>query len=323
MMRKLVLAAIVCVALTTAGYAQFNVSFSIILDVSGTTGGSAYCTAYNPGDDTFISFEGGDIHVISAVDGLPTGATYDMTGHDTSGLGFFGIGADTLGNVYGVNANSGGMVRWANTTVAGATIATGCQFTRNMCIQGTGLNTLVGIAGAANTGDIVIYGTTDDISYSIIDSVTGIAKSGAAFDVGLTQAWGTPDIWNSVNKKVKVGGVWVSDNVIDGGVWDKPLTSTNIGAMWYDDVNNLLIGSDAMIDTLFAYDGTTAKQYGSQAYSPDAYGTIGYNGGWCGDLAVGSGRFYWGQRGWGGGSTGYHVGIADYGVTSVNDWTLY
>jgi hypothetical protein len=93
--------------------------------------------------------------------------------------------------------------------------------------------------------------------------------------------------------------------------------------MFYDDVNDLLIGSDAQIDTLFAYDGQTAKEYGSQAYAADAYGTIGYNGGYCGNLAAGSGTFYWGQRGFDGGSGGYHVGIANYGVTSVNDWTLY
>ena len=175
-----------------------------------------------------------------------------MTGQNVTGLGFFGIGADTLGSVYDLNANTGALIRWANTTVLGATLATSLPFARNMCIQGTGVNTIVGMTGAANTGDIVILGTTDDVAYYLIDSVTGIAKSGHTFDAGLTQAWGVPDTWSQINKKIKVGGNWVSDNLADGGLWDKAATTYDVGAMWYDSVNNLLVGSSNRNDTLLS-----------------------------------------------------------------------
>ena len=136
---------------------------------------------------------------------------------------------------------------------------------------------------------------------------------------------------NSLTETTEIGafpldvtGDWVSDNIIDGGVWDKDGTALDVGPMWYDDVNNLLIGSSVRDDALYAYDGTDGKEYGSQAIGVDGNALAGYNGGYGDNLTVGGGTFYYGQRG----STtvsgnGYHVGIANYGVTSVNDWALY
>jgi hypothetical protein len=322
MIRKLLLASVLFIALTTAGYAQYNVNLSVVLDASGTVGGAGYCNAYNPGDDTFLSSVSGyGIGVISAVSGVPTGASYNMTGQNIGGLAFFGITADTSGNAYGVNANSGALIRWANTTVLGATLATGCQFTRNMGAMGSGLSTVVMTCGGANTGDVDIYGTTDDITYYIIDSATGFAKSGFALDSTLTTAWGNPDTSNQLNKVVKVGGFWVSENLADGGAWDKANTPSQIGPMGYDDVNGLILGCKTDADTAYALDSVTGKTYGSVVLADDGHGLAGYNGGYVTNLAAGSGRFYLAQRS--GTPAGYHVAILDYGVTSVNDWTLY
>ncbi len=321
MIKKLVLASVMVLALTTFGYAQYNVNFSVVLDASGSVGGTGYCQSYNPGDDTFISFVSNvGIGVISAVSGLPTGASYNMTGQNISSLGFFGIGADEAGYAYGVNANSAALIRWADTTVLGATVATGCQFTRNMYVLGSGLNVLVGITGGANTGTIDIYGTTDDVAFYIIDSVTGLSKSGCAFDATLTEAWANPDTSNQLNKKVNVGGVWVDENV-PAGSWDKLITPASIGPMAYDDVNGLILGCNTTTDTVYALDSTDGKTYGSQVLVGDAHSLAGYNGGYVTNLAAGSGRFYMAQRS--GAPAGYHVAILDYGVTSVNDWTLY
>ena len=118
----------VCFLSASAGAA---VTFTRVFDAITDVGASAYCTVYNPGDDTFLSVPGGQqIVALSGTDGSLTGLSYNMTGVDLRYLGVFSIGAGPDGVVYGFTHGSPVLHRWASPTVAPTTAATGLQFTR-------------------------------------------------------------------------------------------------------------------------------------------------------------------------------------------------
>jgi len=315
MLQKVLLATVLVVALAGFSHAQ-TVTFTLVFETSTDVGASAFCSAYNPGNDTFISAPGGQSIVeLSGTTGALTGTSYNMTGVDIGGLGVFGIGAGTDGTVYGVD-NAGVLRQWASgAAVASVTAATGVIFTRNMTVHGTGANTKVSVTGDGDTGAIDIYTTSDGTNFTLFDSVPTIAKSGHTVNAALTTAYGVGDINSPIIKKDESGGSWIQD-----ASFTPDSLSDGCGPMWLDEVNNILLVSEPGIDTVVALNAASGVLAGTDVYTDDLFTTPGYNGGYASSVA-GSGTFWFAQRG---PSTAAHVGKYTYTVTSsVDDWTLY
>jgi len=313
MVRKAILGLIgVCFLAVSAGGA---VTFTTVLDTTTEAGGSAFGNVYNPGDDTFLSVpDGQQIVALSGEDGSLTGLSYNMTGVDLTGLGVFGLGAGPDGVVYGVSSNSLILHRWASPAAAPTTAATGVQFTRNMTVHGSGIQTIVTTTGEDDFGNIDIYGTTDGLHFSLIDSVTGIAKLGHTIAPDLSMAWGTPAEPLPIVKKRKVAGEW-----IPAPRWSPDPVSGGAGPLWCDPINGLLLGITPRTDIAWALDAYTGELLGFVPLTDDGYEIPGLNGAY-GTSYPGGGTFWFAQRG---PDNAVHVGKLTYSLPTRRPAALY
>lgn len=313
MVRKAILGVIgVCFLALSVGAA---VTFEVAFDVLTNVGGPAYCNTYNPGDDTFLSVPlGQQIVALSGADGSLTGLSYNMTGVDLTGLGVFGLGAGPDGVVYGFSSNSLILHRWASPAAEPTTAATGVQFTRNMTVHGSGIQTIVTTTGEDDFGRIDIYGTTDRLHFSLIDSVTGIAKNGHTIAPDLSMAWGTPAQPLPIAKKRRVAGEW-----IPASRWSPDPVSDGAGPLWYDPINGLLLGTTPRTDIAWALDAYTGELLGSVPLTDDGYEIPSFNGAY-GTSYPGGGTFWFAQRG---PDNTAHVGKLTYSLPTRRPAALY
>jgi hypothetical protein len=321
MQKKVFVALAGCLAFASMGYAQKTVTFVEVLDVATDNTASVFASTYSMGENKFIASAAGTAVRIYNGDTGVYESDLDITGvpvADATPLGLFALAAGEDGSIFGWTNDGAGIWQWSGTGATAVAAGSGPVFARFGQVIGTGNSTVVGFTGIGNNGVVELYSTTDDVSYTLLESIDAAAvsaKSCFAINSTLDVAWGMGDTSQPVTKAVK-SGTWAADA---GFVAD---VATNSACnLQYDEVNDVVFA--AVGANLYALDGTTGAQIGTIAMDNAFSSTPGYGGS---DISVsGAAGTLWMV---GRGATASNASMHKWtytvsGATDVNDWTLY
>ena len=303
-------------------FSQTPVTMSADWQINNTLTGSCYAGCYNPATDHFlVSVAGAAVNIYSGSDGSDTATTLNVSSVPISGLGIFGMGATVDGVIYAYNDGDGGLYRWDNESAATATVAlAGASFARTMDVHGTGVNTIIALIGSGISFPIDILGTTDGLTFTLLDQTAGIAKNGGAVNDALDKAWGTPDCPGAIPlHAIKSGGVWATEST----VWLPPGAATGSTIMDYDDRGDILVACNPNTSprTIIALDGTSGSLSASVDDTTVATNGVNCYGGLYIDKA--NGKVYYTQRGV---APDVNMGRLTYTPllpTKALDWSVY
>lgn len=285
-MKKLILSAIASSMLLSGGaMAQKTAEFAATadLDVASANVGSVYAATYSIADDKFLASNAGTtIRIYNGTTGAYE-SDLNISGITPANLGFFALAAGTDGSIFAYEQNNDVMPaiwQWDNvadtTPALAASGAADVPFARAGQVIGTGNDTVLMLTGSANNGPIQLYETADDVTYTVLETIPGAAvsaKSTAAINSTLDDAWGMGDSNQPVTKAVKDGGVWSED-----AAFTAPAGANNSAVIAYDEANDVLIAKSA--GNLYILDGTTGEELATFAVTNSALSTVpGYGGG--------------------------------------------
>lgn len=323
-MKKLfALAAAAALITGAATVASAQVQVTLASDLSVATdndGESVYAATYSRDEDKFLSsVAGANVRVYNGATGAYE-SNLDMTGINLVDLGIFALAAGSDGSIFAMEDGTGSLWQWDNVAAAPVqAVASGVAFARCGVVLGTGNNTLVALTGSANNGPIEVYGTTDDVTYTLDQTIPAVeieAKSSMAVNSTVTAAWAVGDTHLPITKAVDSGG-WAADPAFNA-----PTSGNGTASLAYDDANNILFGIKGTVVT--AYDADTGDELANVTVAEGLNPTAGYAGGVV-VSTPGSGTVYFAGRGVT--TTECVMNVVSYTVLEVTAasraWTLY
>ena len=315
---KLLLLFFLCLSMLV--FSQVTVIMSADWQINNALTGGCYAGCYNPATNHFlVSVAGTTIKIFSGTNGSDTSNTLNMTGVDVTGLGIFGMGATTDGVIYGYSDGPSNLYRWANESATATVAMAGANFSRTMDIYGTGVSTKIALCGSDVNTPIDILGTTDGLTFTLIDQTVAMAKNGCAVNSTLDKAWAAPDTQAVPTHAIKTGSVWALETTI----WLPPAAATGSTIRDYDDAVDVLVACNPATSprTIIALDGTTGALYASVNDSTVAANNVNCYGGVYIDKT--GGKVFYTQRGLG---ADVNMGKLSYSATlptKAQDWSVY
>lgn len=310
-------------ALAAGGYAQ--VQMTSVLDTAVGIGGNVSAATYTIADNKYLATSGTVINIHNGDTGAIEGQLDISTVSPApGGLGFFALTAGSDGSIFayenGENDATHKLYQWDNIADNTATeAASGIAFARLGYVIGTGNDTKVVLTGSGNSGPIYIYGTSDDVTYTVVDTVTSsvaVSKSAMAVSKDLTRTWAVGDTGtaSTIKKAVKIGGTWTSDpSFVINTALNPP------GMIAYDDANNIVFAFKGT--TIHALHGNTGGSLGTLTVTNGVNATPGYSGTYV-DSVPGSGTAWFAGRGTT--ATNAVLQKITYTVpTAAQDWSIY
>ncbi|PKO19470.1 hypothetical protein CVU37_03310 [candidate division BRC1 bacterium HGW-BRC1-1] len=276
--------------------------------------GSVYAATYSISANKFLASNAGTtIRIYNGDTGAYEG-DMNITGVNPTGNGIFALTAGTDGSIFGMESGASTLWQWSSTASAPVNaIASGVPFSRAGAVIGTGNTTKVALTGSANNGPITVFSTTDDVTYTLLETIAANAKSTLAINSAITKTWGMPDSSQPIAKTVNTGS-WAAD----AGFVPDVLTNSST-SMVFDEINNVLFSVQA--STVYALNADTGALLGSTAITNGFSTTPGYAGGICSPTA-GAGTVWFAGRG--ATATNASLHKLTYTVTAaVSDWSIY
>lgn len=260
--------------LAAAASAQTAVTLTKVLDTVTDNAGTVYAATYSVAANKFLASSGGtSIRIYNGTTGAYE-SNLNITGVTISGLGFFALTAGTDGSIFGFADTTQVLWQWASISAVPAQAASAVPFARCGHVVGTGTSTKVALTGEGDSGPTYIYGTTDDVAYTLSDTIPGTtlpAKNSLAVNTGLNKAWAVGDTGAAIKKATKSGTSWSADVSFVA-----PTASDSAATLVFDSVNNVLFAFTGA--TIFALNGDTGAQLGTVTVTNPIFATPGYAG---------------------------------------------
>ena len=257
--------------LTLCAFGYADLTMTLDFSYENTTFTNIAGGAYNFVTNKYYACDSDDpampVSILNS-DGTDTGNGLNISGLTFGSLNIFSMAVDSAGVIYGGGneiATDCNLYRWKNEADAAPTqqAPVGATFFRTMDVKGTGTDTIIVNTGNGDDGPFQIFGTSDGLSFTVLETVSGIGgfKHGITMNAAGDVVFGQEGYGQEPVKAVKSGGTWsgelatfLPDNVVLRG-------PTNLG-YWEDrDILFCLSGRGASdtdpLDFLSAIDGTT------------------------------------------------------------------
>lgn len=321
-MKKVAILVCLLVSLTAVSSAVLTgVTLEWAASVTGLSGNTS-CGTYNWATDHFLicDYSAPAVRIANGADGSLTGSNLDLTGTTLGTLGVFAICATSDGVIYGgTNPDPGTgeeqhLIRWADESAAPTqqlpapliveTVEEPMRFPRTMDAVGTGVDTVIAVAGN-DTYLASLLTTTDGTTFAVTDLVgadedyarikQGVALAPSVEKVYGTKADGAGEVayLQKIDDAWSIGGLWAPPpsyaTVATGGLGQ----ASPIGYMENHNAVMVLSVMDAADETLTVLDGLTGSII-QQLQIGQNIGTYGYG---AIDLDETTGRGFFNARG--------------------------
>ena len=311
-MKKLLLC-VAAMGIASGAFAQVTLTNTAV-DFATDNVGSVYAATYSVAANKFLASNAGTAIRIYNGDTGAYESDLNISGITTQGLGFFALTAGTDGSIFAFTDTATELWQWSNIASAPVNaVVSGVPFSRAGAVVGTGNTTKLALTGSANDGPITVFSTTDDVTYTLLETIPANAKSTLAINSAITKTWALPDSSQPIKKNINTG-TWAADPTF------VPAAATySAPSIVFDEINNVLFAVVGSI--VYALDADTGVTLGSTAITNGFNATPGYAGAICSPTA-GAGTVWFAGRG--ATATNASLHKLTYTVTAaVSDWSIY